>query len=386
MSKTKSFSLLFGICFLLVSNICTAQESSEIVLPGAPNEKPLVDNLGPNDENTGDMQGLEVSGELGFAWNFWQAPSSQSNQTAFALPLLKLNADTDVSDKGHVHVEIHHGTRDANSGKPDTQLKQAYLDTAFLKFEIFKLGLVPSPWGDISSEQSDLSYLGSDFLPMPLRYGYLNPEDLGFYGIAQIGQSNWNFGFSYVNGEGNRQEEVGPGKDLLIFIDYMAAKKSAAGQFFMSLFASQGHYDGVEPTMSTKRRSGLMLGFNRGPGLGFLLEGMKTEDPVDSINLKVVDGVDLTSWGGKMATGLIQSGQIIYRAEDAFEYFVRADSVVPIEKVKDNFLKSQIIGLSYRADAATEWVLAVHRTQYGENHSAGKRDVQKTVGGVKVAF
>jgi hypothetical protein len=341
-------------------------------------------------ENLKQDESIDFGGELSFVGSFWQAPSSMKNQISFLMPWTRVSLDTDPWDKLHFHLVSELSPKNKQSeAQPSFHIRESYAEWSEPGWgiDVVKLGIMRNFLLGISDAQWDYAFLGNDFEVLSERFGYQKAHELTLSILKTVGHIN--FGFELYNDEGSitTLEQVPAEKTAMVFVDYLSTVNSLKPKFFFTLYGAKGSYEGIELNHNAKTRTGFSMGYNRGAGFGLILEGFYGEDPVDAINNKIAEAIDLTNYGGTVAQSRAQSGSLFYRTDSAFlEYFLRMDQLEPYLKDKSYTIRTEMGGVGYNPNPSTQIAIALVQTNFGEKHNISSRDSQKFVIGTKVKF
>lgn len=305
-------------------------------------------------------------------------PSGVEYQSQFRIPQIDFGVKIHPTEKlvGVLKLEAAQ-TRDLNSDRWDVMVDRAYLD--FLQVfgtEIhIRYGLIPNSWLENQSARVNLEYASRTAKNLSDRLDYIDSNDQG----VSFNQENdrWGWSFAVVNGEGEKSDEQGSGKEVRTFARWSSTSDSSV----MAQW-TEGTYEKVGPE-STKRRLQLLAKLDPDVSWGGQVELFWGVDPVDAINLVVADKVDLTDRGGETAHSFGYSGRVSYSWRDLeksvrkYQAFARYDYLNPMRSAKDRALAGYLLGFSYFPARNLQFSLAMSQVEYEENHNSAVGDAQE---------
>jgi hypothetical protein len=191
---------------------------------------------------------------------------------------------------------------------------------------------------------------------------------------------NWHssvLAVSVVNGEGAEQAETGFHKDFQLFY-----QNREFNNFQFSLFALDGTHEKVESGMAAKERQAIALQYSK-YGFRIYTEFLWSRDPVDAVNRKVVDQVELTDLGGQMVNGFSSNLELEYQLGPKAIGFYRYEFVDPARGVEARGLESNVLGFHYFPRQSLQFSIAWLQVVYGKFHGNSAEDLSELSVGIK---
>lgn len=331
----------------------------------------------------------DLNATLGGIFRMWAIvplkPSAEEYQTQFKVPQIDLVMNMAPAKNIKGHLEFAAGpTRDGTSDQWDMMVAMAYVEfeRTFGTDIGVRYGLVPNIWVENQATLVDLEFSSRTSKNFLGRYGYSDTSDQGV--SIQEDQDIYGWSLAVVNGEGEKSDETGYGKEGRLFLRWSPLSDWREEEKNFSVMAqwTEGSYTNVGPE-STKRRLQLLAKLDQDVSWGAQAEVFWGVDPVDAINGVVADSVDLTDRGGEVAHSFGYSARLYYSWRDAvksvrkYQVFARYDSLDPMRSADDRGLVSYLLGFSYFPARNLQFSLAMSQVDYQVNHASAVGDAQE---------
>lgn len=336
----------------------------------------------------GLAQWNEITGEIGSAWSYAQKPSALKDQSAYRVPLGILGGKFDFEDDVGAVVEASYGrTRETATGRAQFQIEKVYLQVDEISETVsMRFGQIPNSWVEVQEQESPFAYyLGSTYQPISVRLNEVNRADSGISVLQTWSTSSLEI--SLTNGEGAGQDEKGARKELQVFYQLNSVQEAELdGRWLLALGLVEGGYDNIDASISQKERLLFFLKYEKPQQAWASLELMGSKDPVDGINQKVGDQVDLTDLGGLVARGSGGGLEIGSWLGEKTAAQVKYEYWNPAQGVDARGLTSRMLGFHFFPRQHLQFSLAWIQVQYEKNHSVLIRDSEEVAFGARLRW
>lgn len=320
------------------------------------------------------IESVDWRGHLGVESVLFLKPSGAAGTSSFQIPQAGLEVVVNFSAKVRADFELTFQSPIVAGNELNVQRASLQSDFGDGSLAQFRAGLFEPEWLRGGERFWPWDRYSRDFGWAFERWGYTSAADYGFEIFQRADRGG--FGVAVVNGEGLRQTDTGPQKDFHVWgaLDWRSESRATELLFY----AIRGGYENVPSIDSAKERYSLNLRSAADEGWLGGIESLFMRDPVDSINLKVVDLADLTDRGGERVSGRIGSLVLGYRfakiGESQWQLFARRDQVDPIVDQAGRGVTAVQTGFFYSPRAGVDWLFFVSDLDYGERHSNAVRD------------
>lgn len=313
-------------------------------------------------------------GHIGVEGLLYLKPSGVAGTSQFQIPHAGVELSTEFANgvTGDIEVSFQSPVTTGN----EFNIERASLtsdwgpDCAYR----FRAGLFEPAWLQGAEEFWSFDRYSKDLKWAFERWGYTSAADYGFE-VFSRGPSG-GFGLAVVNGEGIRRSEQGPQKDFHLWAAWDLRSETRRTEFLVTII--RGGYENIPTAAAAKERYSLAIRTAAEVGVFAGLEALQTRDPVDAINLKVAQDVDLTDLGGQRVSGQMGSMVLGYRFEPRdekqWQAFARRDVVQPVAGEAERAVTSTQLGLVYSPAEGVNWLIHSSSLEFGKKHSNTTRD------------
>jgi hypothetical protein len=331
---------------------------------------------------------MESTGDISAVMAYTEKPSSLKDQSAYRVPLGILGLQLGFEEGMKAITELSYGRTRDTTGRAQLQVEKLYVQVDGLISEngVMQFGQLPNPWVGLMERESPMAfYLGASYQPIVIHWNELNRADSGFAFVQNWSASQLEI--SITNGEGPGQDEKGPRKELQIFYQTQLFDAAKLDQRWLLAFgAIEGGYENIEASISQKERLLVFIKYEVLHKSWGSLELISSKDPVDGVNLKVADQVDLTDLGGLVTRGSGGALELGSWLSEKSAVQLRCESFNPAQGVDGRGLSSEMLGFHFFPRQHLQFSLAWVQVQYGQNHSASVRDSEEVALGAKLRW
>lgn len=319
----------------------------------------------------------DLSGQLVMESRIYQKPSSLTGTSSFSIPWMTLDAQFVSRDGGELYLQFV-GVSPAPTGTNEFQLRQAsfFLPEVLGDQTDLRAGLLASELSQRLRFYWPLNRLANELDFALQRWSYQPFSDYGFEIFGNFGSSG-SWGFQMTNGEGQGKQEQGPQKDLEAWV---AGEWGSEDSLLAYLLVRRGGYENIPVPQAMKERLALGVWSQKTLGWSGGLDLFLTSDPVDAINGKVAESIDLTDLGGKRVRGQGVSTLIRYSWKDAkerlWQFFVKSDLLQPVLEDRDRDIVGQNFGLLFSPRVNVQWAFYHSQTLPGPRHNLNTKEQQ----------
>lgn len=322
-------------------------------------------------------------GDLRFQGQYHFAPSSVQDKSEFVNPGMELAAHIDAMEDvmANVRGQVGPTRQSTSSGSYNADLTEASIQFLQLSSsqDQLQMGLLINPWVEVSESSWDGRFICPQCQVLTERFGYVSRSDAGVRY-----EKNWDQGFwslSAMNGEGAKKEEEGAGKDYQFLFHYLPWEAGGQNHRAFSFSYIRGKYENLDPARSTRERLLMMYQHLQKWGWSTAIESFWGRDPVDAINLKVADQVNLSDHGGDWAQSVAWSWLLkysfVFRNEShRVETFFRHDELNPLTSDGGRWLRQELLGFCFYPRQSLQFSIAWSQVNYGSSHSSAVGDLQ----------
>lgn len=319
----------------------------------------------------------DLSGQMVMESRIYQKPSSLTGTSSFSIPWMTLDAQFVSRDGGELYLQFL-GVSPAPAGQNEFQLRQAsfYLPEVLGESVDLRAGLLASELSQRLRPYWPLSNVSRELDFSMQRWGYQAFSDYGFEIFGDFaGSASW--GFQMTNGEGQGNPEQGPQKDLQV---WLAGEWGSDSSVLTYLLARRGAYENIPVPKAMKERLALGVWMQRSVGWSGGIDVFVASDPVDAINGKVAESIDLTDLGGQRVKGRGASTLLRYSWNDSrerlWQAFVKADWLQPVAEDREREIMSQNFGITFSPRINVQWLLYHSQTWTGSLHNLNTKEQQ----------
>lgn len=321
-------------------------------------------------------------GDLRFQGQYHFAPSSVQDKSEFVNPGMELAAHVDAMEDVVANFRGQMGpARQSSGGSYVIDFTEASIQLLQLSSaqDQVQVGLLINPWIEVSESSWDGRFFCSQCQVLTERYSYVARTDAGVRYEKMWDRGFWSL--SAMNGEGSKKDEEGAGKDYQYLIHYLPWGTETQSHRALSLSYIRGKYENLDPSMSTRERVMLMYQHLQKWGWSTAVESFWGKDPVDAIQLKVADQVNLSDHGGEWAPSFAWSWLLkysfLFRNETRpVEAFFRHDELNPMTSTGGRWLRQELLGFCFYPRQALQFSVAWSQVNYGSSHSSAVGDSQ----------
>ncbi|HWU41785.1 MAG TPA: hypothetical protein VN132_00065, partial [Bdellovibrio sp.] len=208
-------------------------------------------------------------------------------------------------------------------------------------------------------------------------------SDLGGSFSSNLVAEWGDWALSVVNGEGRDTEVPEQHKEAALYFHL-----TPWTPFSVSLGYLRGAYDKYDNDVNLRERIQVLLTYRtEDDHWKFGLEFLDAHDPADAItDLKMADGVDVTSLTGQVVHGRGGSLYTIVRTGPKAELMLRWDTLNPVVGESGKNLNTYLGALAYQVTEDVKAAFEADYTQYGSQFGNGIRDSSKIEIAAQVLF
>lgn len=301
------------------------------------------------------------------------APSGSAGESAFSIPQLQLGVSHIISEKTEFNFLIDAGeTRDTVSGQHSVKLNEFVISTRKNPESAFSvsIGLLPKVGFSVYRQLWEKYFVLEKNANATVQ-GALPSHDLGLQISRAFLEEKLTATFQITNGEGEKSGETGRRKDAHFVLDY-----SVDEQWGLSLLASDGSYDNIDPTKNSRDRLGAEIRFldsETKPLQGGSLQILESRDAVDGMP-GAASGATLIP--GEIAVGRTAQAWLV-GGRDPLSWFLAYSWQDPDIRIQKNAIIKNSLGLNCQWEENFMSSLQFENVHFEENHSPGIRDAQQ---------
>lgn len=326
---------------------------------------------------------FELAGQLQILTSLNTLPTSKQGQSAFSIPSLRFEALKSLSRDIDFNMQIEGAEhRDSTHKEFQWNLKQAYLSYQMNEGEQDLIyGLIPN-WFYTSGKElwpfqvwSTKSQLG------PQRFGLIPESDLGLLWTHALGGDKEEWGIQLSNGEGQKEDENGPQKELALF-----TRQEVGPLVDVLAYASYAKYGNVTAEFDQKVRFILDVLYEKERIKSNLIL-FYASTPADVIrSQKLLDEVDVLAKSGSLLSS--------YGAQWALQYHWAEDSSLLLSlmglnaavEMSDRSMWDAFLGVHKEWSSEVDFVAGYQYQHYGNAYFLASKDQDNLLVSTRVAF
>ena len=332
------------------------------------------------------LSDIEITGEVDALGEVYYMPTGKQGDSEFRVPTLLLDINVPLKEGNLLVVSFEGAERSSNAAASrfEVQTREAYFDLVSVFNGTYALrgGLLPQPWQEAQYEEWGYRFLGETGWVITEKWRYLSYSDLGLSFMGEL-PNDWGEGaISLVNGEGRDEKEVGPHKEVGLFLRLMKASP-----WTISFNYIRGSYDLYGDDVNLKERIQGQVNY-RAEGWWAGLEILSTRDPADAVTaLKMAEEVDVVSYAGQSVEGFGCSAFVTMGTGPRSEVMLRYDYLNAVVGADGKNLSTAIGAWAYRITDDLRVAFAADYTKFGDKYFAyGGRERSKCEIAAQVLF